>query len=158
MHIKLAVFAAAVLAGATSAQAQMVRAQDPAGVLAAIQKAGLTGSLGTDALGDPQIKSAVNGHPFVVIFYGCTKNKDCATITLESGFDKKKPTRLETINEWNRKNRFGRAYLDSESDPFLAMDIDLDDGGISPALFADNLEFWSAVTNGFQKHIGWDDE
>ena len=32
---------------------------------------------------------------------------------------------------------------------------DLDDGGISSLLFADNLEFWSSVVARFEKHIGF---
>ena len=51
--------------------------------------------------------------------------------------------------------RFGRAYLDKESDPILEMDVDLDDGGLSPDLFVDNLEFWTSVMPKFEKHIGY---
>jgi hypothetical protein len=127
-------------------------------MLVALQNAHFSGTLTTDATGDPMITSSVMGHPFRIIFYGCKAKKDCATITFASGYDKRTATSFETINEWNRKNRFGRAYLDSEGDPILGMDVDLDDGGISTALFGDNLEFWTAVNTAFQKHIGWDKE
>ena len=49
--------------------------------------------------------------------------------------------------------RFTRAYLDKEGDPMLAMDVDLDDGGMSAALFIDNIEFWTTQLGIFQKHI-----
>jgi len=140
------------------AQAQTVSAKKPESLVAALQAAGYSAKLQKDSTGDPMIVSGVNGHPFRVIFYGCKANKDCATITFAAGYDKKSETSLASINEWNRKNRFGRAYLDDEGDPLLGMDIDLDDGGISALLFTDNLEFWSAVTGAFQKHIGWDKE
>jgi hypothetical protein len=35
------------------------------------------------------------------------------------------------------------------------MDVDLDDGGLSPDLFVDNLEFWTSVLPKFEKHIGY---
>ncbi|HEY0131896.1 MAG TPA: YbjN domain-containing protein [Allosphingosinicella sp.] len=143
---------------AIPAQAQMVSARKPEALVRALQAAGYSAKLEKDATGDPMIKSAVNGHPFRVVFYGCKANKDCATITFAAGYDKKGATSLDSINDWNRKNRFGRAYLDDESDPIIGMDVDLDDGGMSSALFTDNLEFWTAVTGAFQKHIGWDKE
>jgi hypothetical protein len=143
---------------AVPAQAQLVSAGKPDTLVKALQAAGYSAKLEKDSGGDPMIVSAVNGHPFRIVFYGCKANKDCATITFAAGFDKKSETSLATINEWNRKNRFGRAYLDDEGDPILGMDVDLDDGGLSRALFTDNLEFWTAVTGAFQKHIGWDKE
>ncbi|HEX8468049.1 MAG TPA: YbjN domain-containing protein [Allosphingosinicella sp.] len=143
---------------AMPAQAQLVSAKKPDSLVKALQAAGYSAKLEKDGTGDPMIASAANGHPFRVIFYGCKANKDCATITFAAGYDKKSETSLASINEWNRKNRFGRAYLDDEGDPLLSMDIDLDDGGVSPALFTDNLEFWTAVSGAFQKHIGWDKE
>ena len=103
------ILVAAMAAGvATSAQAQMVRANDPAGIVAALQNAGLSATLTTDSLGDPLIRSAVKGHPFRIVFYGCKANKDCATITFAAGFDRRdRPGGL--IKEWNRKqDRCGR--------------------------------------------------
>ncbi len=35
------------------------------------------------------------------------------------------------------------------------MDLDLDDGGISQALFNDNVEFWASVVGDFERHIGY---
>ena len=143
---------------AMPAQAQLVSAKKPETLVRALQAAGYSAKLEKDSTGDPMIVSAVNGHPFRVVFYGCKSNRDCATITFAAGFDKKSATSLDSINEWNRKNRFGRAYLDAEGDPILGMDVDLDDGGMSTALFTDNLEFWTAVAGAFQKHIGWGQE
>lgn len=143
---------------AIPAQAQMVAASKPETLVKALQASGYSAKLEKDGTGDPMIVSAVNGHPFRIIFYGCKANRDCATISFAAGFDKKSETGLESINEWNRKNRFGRAYLDDEGDPIIGMDVDLDDGGMSTALFTDNLQFWTAVTGAFQKHIGWDKE
>ena len=101
------------------------------------------------------ITSGVNGTTFQVFFYNCTNNRECATVQFHSGYDLNRTISLEAINEWNRSQRFGRAYLDRENDPILEMDVDLDDGGISPLLFIDNIEFWASVLTNFERHIGY---
>ena len=149
-------FAVAALAmiAAAPVHAQLVRAQDPQSVVDAMQAAGYTAKLGVDRLGDPKIDSSVSGTNFVVFFYNCTGNRDCATVQFHSAFDMPTPLTLDLINEWNRSQRFGRAYLDKENDPTIEMDVDLDDGGLSRALFEDNLEFWASVLGKFERHIG----
>ena len=146
-----------ILAAAAAAAAQpapnMVRAQDPNTLVSALHAAGYTAKLGTDKVGDPLITSAVSGTTFQIFFYNCKDHKDCATIQFHSGYDLKSAPSLELINEWNRTNRFGRAFLDKENDPILEMDIDLDDGGMSAELFIDNLEFWTSAIDEFEKRI-----
>lgn len=158
--MRLMLWATAIAAAgiAFPAQAQMVSAKKPETLVQSLQAAGYSAEMLKDSTGDPMIKSSVGGHPFRIIFFGCKANKDCATIAFTSGYDKKGTTALTSINEWNRDKRFGRAFLDAEGDPILAMDVDLDDGGVSRALFTDNLEFWVAVKAAFEKHIGWDQE
>jgi hypothetical protein len=154
-------WAAAMLAAglaAAPAEAQMVSAKNPDSLIKALQGAGYAAKLDKDGSGDPMIVSAAGGHPFRVIFYGCTQNRDCATIQFAAGYDKKSETSLASINDWNRTKRFGRAYLDAEGDPILGMDVDLDDGGVSTALFIDNLQFWTSVKAAFEQHIGWGKE
>jgi hypothetical protein len=155
MKSKWLAIAAVAGAWALPAQAQMVRGQDPGTLVSALQKGGYAAKLGTDKVGDPMITSGVNGTTFQIFFYNCTSNKNCATVQFHSGYDLTKPVGLERINEWNRSQRFGRAYLDKEDDPILEMDVDLDDGGLSPALFIDNIEFWSSILGNFEKHIGY---
>jgi len=149
--------AAAVLAGAWAfpAQAEMVRAQDPGTLVRALQEAGYAAKLGTDKLGDPMITSGISGTTFQIYFYNCTDHKQCATVTFHSGYDLTAATGLDKINEWNSRQRFGRAYLDKENDPIIEMDVDLDDGGLSPALFIDNIEFWASALGNFERHIGF---
>ncbi|HLL32087.1 MAG TPA: YbjN domain-containing protein, partial [Allosphingosinicella sp.] len=106
-------------------------------------------------VGDPMITSGVSGTTFQIFFYNCRDHKQCATVQFHSGYDLKESIGLERINEWNRSQRFGRAYLDKENDPILEMDVDLDDGGISQPLFIDNMEFWASVLAKFEQHIGY---
>ncbi|HEX8624018.1 MAG TPA: YbjN domain-containing protein [Allosphingosinicella sp.] len=140
---------------ALPAQAQMVRGQDPQTLVRALQKEGFSAKLGVDKVGDPMITSGVSGTTFQIFFYNCTDHKACATISFHAGYDLKTNIGLEKINEWNRGKRFGRAYLDKENDPILEMDVDLDDGGLSQALFIDNLQFWTSILSEFEKHIGY---
>jgi hypothetical protein len=135
--------------------AGMVRAQDPTSIVRALQSGGYSAKLGVDKVGDPMVTSAVGGTTFQIFFYNCTNHKECATVQFHSGYDFNKPLPLETVNEWNRSQRFGRAYLDKENDPILEMDVDLDDGGLSPLLFIDNIEFWSTILGKFEQHIGY---
>ncbi|TMJ13459.1 MAG: YbjN domain-containing protein [Alphaproteobacteria bacterium] len=147
--------AAAIAAFAMPAGAQMVKAQDPDSLVKALQGGGYAAKLEVDKVGDPMITSGVAGTTFQIFFYNCTEHKACATVTFHSGYDLKASPGLELINEWNRGKRFGRAYLDKEDDPILEMDVDLDDGGVSPLLFIDNMEFWASILADFEKQIGY---
>ena len=155
MKSKWLAMAAFAAAWALPAQAQMVRGQDPATLVRALQQAGYAAQLGTDKVGDPMITSGVSGTSFQIFFYNCTDHKACATVTFHSGYDLASSPGMDSINEWNRTKRFGRAYLDKENDPILEMDVDLDDGGLSPALFIDNIEFWASVLADFERHVGY---
>ena len=143
-------------AWAVPAEAEMVTAQDPGSLVRALQQAGYAAKLGTDKVGDPMITSGVSGTSFPIFFYNCTDHKACATVQFHSsGYQLTTPVDLERINEWNRTQRFGRAYLDKQNRPVLEMDVDLDDGGVSPLLFIDNIEFWASVLGKFEQHIGY---
>ena len=148
---------AAVSLGASPAFAQQVTAQDPQSVASALLAAGYKAEVKKDDTGDPLISSSSSGSKFAIFFYNCSNNANCATVQFHAAFDTPtdKTPSLEQINAWNRTQRFGRAYLDKEGDPAIEMDIDLDDGGISQALFIDNLEFWVSVLAEFEKEIGW---
>jgi hypothetical protein len=140
---------------AMPAAAASVRAQDPESLVTAMRNAGYSAKLGTDKVGDPMITSDIGGTTFQVFFYNCTDHEECATVQFNAGFDLKTSPGLAPINEWNSKQRFGRAYIDKEGDPILQMDVDLDDGGLSPELFIDNLEFWASVLADFEKTVGF---
>jgi hypothetical protein len=103
---------AGLAAFAFPAQAAMVRAQDPQSLVAALQGGGYAAKLGVDKVGDPMITSGIGGTNFQIFFYNCTDHKQCATVTFHSGYDLTSSPGLETINEWNRSTRFGRAYLE----------------------------------------------
>jgi len=151
MRFLLSALAATFLFAGT-ANAQMVRAQDPGSVARTLQGMGYKAEMTKDDSGDPLIKSSSGGSNFAIFFFGCTKNADCRTVQFFAGYTDRKPT-LARINEWNMNKRFGRAYISSSGAARVEMDVDLDDGGISPKLFEDNVEFWVLLMGQFEKHI-----
>jgi hypothetical protein len=156
MRIRHALVAAAVMAAPLpAAAASMVTATDPQSLVKAMQAAGYQANLTTDKQGDPKIDTGVSGTRFAIYFYGCKDNKNCRTVTFSTGYNLDNSATLEQINEWNQAQRFGRAYIDDEGDPILEMDLDLEDGGVTPALFIDNIEYWESALENFEKHIGY---
>jgi hypothetical protein len=151
----IALAVAAGLGLAAPAIAQDIQAQDPASVVAAMQQAGYRAQLSTDDVGDPLIRSSSSGSDFLVYFYNCTDNTDCRTIQFYAGYSEPNTATIETINEWNENNRFGRAYLGDDGIARIEMDVDLDDGGVSQALFEDNLEYWAIVMSRFEDYVGY---
>jgi hypothetical protein len=152
---KLLLLAAAALAGAASPAAALVTAKDPQSVVKALQAAGYNAQLGTDQDGDPTVASSASGTKFDIFFYGCTQHKDCKTVQFYTGYTLKERVSLEKINAFNRDARFGRGYLDKVDDPCIRMEVDLDDGGMSDALFIDNIEFWTSIRAEFERQIGF---
>ena len=57
------------------------------------------------------------------------------------------------MNEWNKAHRFSRAYIDKDGDPCIEGDLDLDSGGMSRALFLDNLETWGSLVGSFKAKV-----
>ena len=146
--------AASLAAIAAPVSAQMVSAADPASLVTVLQAKGYQAELTKNDDGDPMIRSALDGSRFIILFYGCTKNRACQTVQFYAGFASDKKVSIETMNEWNKANRFGRAYIDADKDPVIEMDVDLDDGGMSRALFEDVFEFWEVLVPDFKTVIG----
>ena len=142
---------AAVLGQSTSA---LVKASDPASLVSEMQRLGYRAELTTDNTGDPKINSATAGTEFEVFFYGCTLGKACTSIQFVAGFDTADGLDLSVANGWNREKRFGKVYLDDERDPFIEMDVTVDNG-ISADVFAATLRNWDNTLSGFADHINW---
>jgi Putative bacterial sensory transduction regulator len=141
------------LVAPAGASAQNVVAQNPQSVVNALQDAGCKAQLGKDNGGDPMITSATSGKNFLILFFGCTKGAACTSIQFYTGFNKTDAD-LAKVNEWNEGKRFGRAAIDKDGDPVIRMDVDIDLGGISPALFKDHIAIWVVVVNKFAALVG----
>lgn len=145
----------AFLVGLSPALAQQVTSTNPASLVSALQDAGYRAELTKDSLGDPKIDSASGGVNFSLVFYGCADNRDCSSIQFHAGFSMRKTVSLSDMNDWNKSNRFGCAWLDDEGDPHVKFDVNMDEGGISERLFEDTLDLWTRVLSDFVGAIGF---
>jgi hypothetical protein len=144
--------AVAVLAGASAEAAPLPGGVTAADVAQALQAKGYKAEITKDEQGDPLVTSALDGSNFRVIFYNCKSSPRCTDISFATAFDLKTGSTFEKVNAWNRKNRYGRAYLDDDRDPFIEYDVDFERGATSEAV-ENAIERWAAVIPSFKKHM-----
>jgi microsomal dipeptidase-like Zn-dependent dipeptidase len=117
---------------------------------------GFTAEIGTAESAEhiPIISSAAAGAKFTIFFYGCNHSGHCESIQFFAGYHHK-GVGVETINRWNRDNRFGRAYLSRDSRiPQLELDVLTEQGFTSESLES-YLDLWTMLMGRFQSYIGW---
>jgi len=100
--------------------------------------------LKTDNDGDPMIAGSIDGIKYQVHFYDCAGGKQCKNIQLYSWWTTRKKTTLEALNEWNRKKRFGKVYLDTDGDMAIIMPVNLDHG-VSRKNLDDTFDWWETA-------------
>lgn len=154
-HGYLFVSAAAAVLGMLPSTASAKVVADPRSIAAVMQKEGYRAEISTDDVGDPKIESSTGGYKFAVLFYGCKDGKNCKTVQFYGGFTLKDgdTVELEKLNNWNKARRFGRVYRDDVGDPVIEMDVDLEAGGMSDELFADNLAYWDSILGAFADYV-----
>ena len=127
-----------------------VSAKEPDKILS-IAKGFGSAELGVDRDGDPRIKGRIEGTNYYLYFFGCKENKNCTSVQFYTVWSRDDKPSLEDINTWNSKIRFGKAYLDSEKDPALKMDVVLLD--VTPAYLEEWFDWWRVIVANFKKHI-----
>ncbi len=144
-----------VLAGSAGATPLASGGVTAAEVAAILQAKGYVAQIGKDEEGDPNIHSGsgAEGSGFDVYFFGCNKGPRCTSIEFSVAYHVEGGLTLAQINEWNHKKRFGRAYLDSENDPFIGMDVDVEKGFSTEAI-DNNIDTWDSVVGTFRHFIG----
>jgi Putative bacterial sensory transduction regulator len=96
--------------------------------------------------GEEYIRVTGGGYGYSIFTYGCDdKAKNCKSVQFFVGMNPKVNPTLEAMNTYARENRWGRIYLDKDGDPAMEFDVDLEQGGMSEALFLDNVAYWEAV-------------
>ena len=103
--------------------------------------------------GDPKITGKMDGVTYQVYFRNCTDNANCEDLNFYAGFLDLKPS-LEVINDWNYNKRFSRAYLDSDLDACIEMDLDLAYGVTTDYMDA-TFGLWSLVLGQYTEHVGY---
>lgn len=142
-------------APAAAQDATLVSAAAPESVKRAMQEVGYLATMGMDDLGDPKIDSKVSDSNFSVFFYGCNNGVGCTSVQFSSGYDLDIPLSAKKINDWNRENRFARAFVDDDGDPFIRMDVVMAPPGVTAASLAVNLDFWRILIEDFEDFIDW---
>jgi Putative bacterial sensory transduction regulator len=59
---------------------------------------------------------------------------------------------VQTVNEWNKSKRFGRAYIDTDGDPCVELDYDLE-GGVSDASIKVWFDTVNSIVSAFRTHV-----
>jgi hypothetical protein len=125
---------------------ELIDATDPMRVLTIAQKYG-EAALTTDGMGDPLIKGTLGGWDYLLYFYDCTDNRDCQTVMFQAAWDTDEVTEA-MLAEWNREERFGKAFLDKDERPTVEMNVNLH-GGVAPANLDDTFDWWRVVVERF---------
>lgn len=129
----------------------------PDKVVSLVQDAGFRAQLKALDDGHKFIESSANGMKFQIHFYGCTAdNTDCELLVMTAGFDFASPQSQDIVADWNY-NRFTKAYLDEEGDPFITLPVNILHG-ITGENFKDTLIWYTSEMGSFMDHIGWYDE
>lgn len=139
--------------GSAHAQCETISAADPQAMVTLLQASGAA-EVTQDQEGDPLITGRMEGISYAVYFYGCTNGQDCTDVQFTAGFTLDTPVTLDQINSWNYEKRFGKAYLDTQGDAVIEMNVNLD-GGVCTDNFQDTVDFWGLVLREFTGHIGY---
>ena len=109
--------------------------------------------LGTQDSGAPKISGKIEGQPYTIYFSSCDSktHKDCEDLDLYAGYLGVKPS-LEKINSWNRDTRFARAYLDSDGDAGMDMDVNMLHG-VSTQNMDSTLGLWAQLVKKFTAYV-----
>jgi len=155
MHFKTlpaALFAAALLTSPAPLAAQTLVDATSLDSIAEIAQSYGEATLDTDNTGDPMISGLIGQTNYVVFFYGCTDNADCSTIQFMSSYTNIDGVDLDVVNTWNADKRFGKAYLDSDGDPVIEMNVNLW-SGVSADNLNDTFDWWRVVLESFEEYI-----
>lgn len=148
----------AVILAQSAFQPDAARAGDPVAasapefVLAGASRVG-EAELGRDGLDDPLIRGRVGDRPYFVYFYGCKAGRDCTNLMFSARWESDHFTD-QSMGDWNRAKRFGKAYLDAEGNPVLELNVNLF-GGVSRANLDDTFDWWRLIMTEFAEFYGF---
>lgn len=143
---------AALFFAIAPAGAQTISA-DPAAVTAALKSRGLPVRQEVDEDKSPVLQTQfADGSKFTIYFYGCTNGLKCNSLQFHTLYSGSNAT-VESMNKFNVDRRFGRGVIESGGDAGLRMDFNMAAGGMSQALFLDNVDLWDELMSVFSDAI-----
>jgi hypothetical protein len=130
----------------------LIAAAEPEFVLSAAGRVG-EAELGRDELADPLIRGRIGDRPYFVYFYGCQSGRACTNLMFSARWESDHFTD-KSMGDWNRKKRFGKAYLDADGNPALELNVNLF-GGVSRANLDDTFDWWRLLMAEFAEYYGF---
>lgn len=73
--------------------------------------------------GKSRIRTRIGGANVSVAFYACDEGQACANVGLRAYFEDEAKKGAEFANQWNRDQRFSKAYVDRDGDLALEFDV-----------------------------------
>ncbi len=115
---------------------------------------GYPAQIKTDSVsGDLYVSTAANGVNFGIYFYGCSGDV-CPDIQYSAGWSDASTVTTDKLNNWNRDNRYCRAYLSKDGGVFGEYDVDVAPGGSWEQL-NHSLDRWVDVMGSFKTFLGY---
>ena len=120
-------------------------------------KLGYAARLYKGSKGKPKIESGSDGDKFFIGFYSCTSAAvpRCKSIQFYAGYRMKAEVPLETLNDWNRLNRYARAYRKGTDRNITFVEMDMPFMGVSDMTFETQLEMFNRLKALFRRKIGY---
>lgn len=143
----LIIVMAVALAAPGTVSARTIDATDPAMILEVARGFG-SAELTEDTVGDPLVNGRIEGVKYSIFFYDCTEGQSCRTLMFRSTWAADVSS-VDRVNEWNRENRFGRAYVDEDGEIVLEMDVNLF-AGVTFDNFDDTVDWWRFAMTSFE--------
>lgn len=103
--------------------------------------------------GGRAVASGADGYTWKIYMYDCNTEGRCGSLQFSMGLDTKGAFDTDKMNEWSKKNRWARAYIDSVNDPWLEYDVDLTPGG-TYELLNDEFATWRSTVKRFHSFLG----
>lgn len=128
----------------------LICASAPAAVAKALQDAGYKAKLAKDDGGDPMISSSGGGYDYDIYFYGCENHVQCDSLQFSMTFTRDGYEDAALANEWNVKQRFGKAHIDAKGRFRVEYDVGMI-GGLNPKNFEDVIAWWNTTLDGMGK-------
>jgi hypothetical protein len=113
--------------------AQKAKTSDPKEFLTAIERTGATAKFAVGEDGDPYIIANEDDLITIIIFYSCEQGKKCKSLQFYSGFEVDLKSEFDTgvlikLNNFNKKYRYGKAYIRDRKSIATEFDLILNEG------------------------------
>ncbi|MGY0559925.1 YbjN domain-containing protein [Luteimonas sp. A277] len=118
-------------------------------VMTLLEEVGHSAELDQDGVGDPLILTGVGELGYRIYFYDC-EDGACEALQFRLGLDLADGATADMVNDFNRDYRYGRSFLDAESDPFLLMDVEMTHADHASQLRT-HLGIWEGLVDSFTR-------